>query len=92
MPSKVLYYISDNTLFYHQCHKFRLEILEIKSQPFDILMVSSTLPWGQLSKTLWELIPDPATLGQFMVVFYDPVSQISVRNVPASVIYTIMLL
>lgn len=89
MPSKVLYYISDNTLFYHQCHKFRLEI---KSQPFDILMVSSTLPWGQLSKTLWELIPDPATLGQFMVVFSDSVSQISVRNVPASVIYTIMLL
>lgn len=48
--------------------------LEIKSQRFYAFMASPTLPWNNLWKTMWGMIPEPATNGRIMVALDDSIN------------------
>jgi len=48
--------------------------LDIKSQRYYTFMASSTLPWRALWKTVWGMIPSPATCGRIMVALDDSIN------------------
>jgi len=54
---------------------------EIHSQRFYTFMGSSTLPWKALWKTMWGLIPSPATEKRIMVALDDSINPKSGRKV-----------
>jgi len=54
---------------------------EIHSQRFYTFMGSPTLPWKALWKTMWELIPSPATEKRILVALDDSINPKSGRKV-----------
>ena len=55
--------------------------LEIKSQRYYTFMASPTLPWKKLWKTMWSMIPDPATDGRIIVAVDDSINKKSGKNI-----------
>ena len=55
--------------------------LEIKSQRFYTFMASSTLPWKSLWRTMWGLIPSPATEERIIVALDDSINPKSGRKI-----------
>ena len=55
--------------------------LEIKSQRFYTFMASATLPWKALWKTMWSMIPEPATDGRIMVALDDSINPKSGKKI-----------
>lgn len=53
----------------------------IQSQRFYTFMSSTTLPWKALWKTLWNLIPEPATMGRILVALDDSINPKSGKNI-----------
>jgi len=47
---------------------------EIKSQRFYAFMASPILPWKALWRTLWGMIPAPATEGRILVALDDSIN------------------
>lgn len=54
---------------------------DIKSQRYYTFMATSTLPWQALWKTLWGLIPTPATCGRIMVALDDSINAKTGKNI-----------
>jgi hypothetical protein len=48
--------------------------LEIQSQRFYTFMASTTLPWKPMWRTMWSLIPEPATQGRILVALDDSIN------------------
>lgn len=48
--------------------------LEIQSQRFYAFMASTTLPWKSLWRTMWGLIPSPATEERIIVALDDSIN------------------
>ena len=55
--------------------------LEIKSQRFYTFMASSTLPWKALWRTMWGLIPAPATEGRILMALDDSINPKSGKKI-----------
>ncbi len=54
---------------------------DIQSQRYYTFMASSTLPWNKLWRTMWNLIPNPATDGRIMLVLDDSINQKSGKKI-----------
>jgi len=48
--------------------------MDLKPQRYYTFMATSTLPWQALWKTVWGLIPSPATCGRIMVALDDSIN------------------
>ena len=55
--------------------------LEIQSQRFYAFMASTTLPWKSLWRTMWGLIPSPATEERIIVALDDSINPKSGRKI-----------
>ena len=55
--------------------------LEIQSQRFYTFMGSTTLPWKALWRTMWGLIPAPATEERIMVALDDSINPKTGRKI-----------
>ncbi len=55
--------------------------MEIKSQKYYRFMASTTLPWKGLWRTMWSLIPSPATDGRIMVALDDSINPKSGKKI-----------
>lgn len=55
--------------------------LEIQSQRFYTFMGSTTLPWKALWRTMWRLIPQPATEKRIIVALDDSINPKSGRKI-----------
>ena len=55
--------------------------LDIHSQRFYTFMASTTLPWKSLWRTMWGLIPSPATKDRILVALDDSINPKSGRKI-----------
>lgn len=55
--------------------------LDIQSQRFYTFMASPTLPWQKLWKTMWRMIPSPATEERIVVALDDSINPKSGRKI-----------
>jgi hypothetical protein len=55
--------------------------LTLQSQRFYSFMASSTLPWKRLWRTMWHMIPAPATDGRIIVALDDSINPKCGRNI-----------